>query len=65
MQGSTDCLEVIETEEELADVLDRAAAAAGCSIADLEIQAKEGTFASEKARTAWFIISNLSGQGVA
>ena len=65
MNDATDCLEAIETDEELVEVLDRAARVAGLSVEDLRIQAKEGTFASEKARTAWFIISNLSGPGIA
>ena len=65
MHKESSTVEVIETDAELEEVLNRAAKDAGFTIEDLRVQAKDHRFMSEKARMAWFVISSLSDQEVA
>ena len=40
-------------------VIDNALARAGCTWAELQQQAKAGSFSSEIARRAWFVVSSF------
>ncbi len=53
-------VEVIEDAQQLDSVLDKAIQDSGFSFDELQRQATQHSFKSEKARVAWFVISSLS-----
>ncbi len=52
-------LHVIETDDELAALVEASLAKAGTTLDDLRDQAHTGRFRSEKLRRTWFTVSSL------
>ncbi len=62
MSEETVLYHVIETEEELDEVIQNALEGTGSTLEELREQAKSGYFDSEEHRIAWFVITGL-GRG--